>query len=158
MSLFEVLLALAIFAGAAAAIGQLLTNGVRGAVHARNQTEAVLRCESKLAEVVAGAQAFQASANVPYTDNPDWTWSLTINNTQQPNLMLVEVTTTYMGANETADVSFTLHRMMRNPQLLFNAVAESTQAALNLATTNSTTSSSSTSGSAGGASSGGGSR
>src|SRR5258708_1867065 len=45
LSLFEVLIALAIFMGALAAIGQLIATGARGAVFAKLQTQAVIRCE-----------------------------------------------------------------------------------------------------------------
>src|SRR5579871_6173517 len=139
MTLFEVLLALTIFAGSAAVIGQLLSAGVRGALHARAHTEAVLRCESKLGEVIAGVQAFQAANDVPFPDDPDWSWSMTINNGPHQNLLLVEVTTKFVGAEESGDVTFTLHRLMRNPQTLFSAVAASAQAAANAAATNSST-------------------
>jgi type II secretion system protein I len=158
MTLFEVLLALAIFAGAAAAIGQLLASGVRGALHARAQTEAVLRCESKLAEVIAGAQGFQSTSDAPFPDDPNWSWSLSISNAQQQNLLIVEVTTKYKGASEGGDVTFSLHRLMRNPQTLFNAVAASALAAANAAASNSATPSTSSSSTGTGASSPGGSR
>ncbi|MDB5339359.1 MAG: hypothetical protein JWN70_4978, partial [Planctomycetaceae bacterium] len=51
LTLFEVLIALVIFVGAMAAIGQLVANGVRAALQARFQTQAAMMCEAKLAEV-----------------------------------------------------------------------------------------------------------
>src|SRR5438309_8426471 len=44
-----------------AAIGQLITNGVRGAVFARLETQAVIRAESKMAEMLAGVTPLHQS-------------------------------------------------------------------------------------------------
>ena len=62
-TLFEVLLALAIFAVSLAAIGQMMSNGLRGAVQARLQSQAVLRCQAKLAEAELKIQQLEKAAS-----------------------------------------------------------------------------------------------
>ena len=59
-SLLEVLLALGIFLTAFVALSQLSSNGMNAAVEARLRTKAILRCESKLAEIVAAWHSPQA--------------------------------------------------------------------------------------------------
>ena len=121
LTLFEVLLSLAIFVGSMAALGQLIANGVRGAVQARLQTQAVLRCESKMAELVAGAQAFQAVAGASFLDDPSWSWSVTLGSGPHVDLYAVEVTVSHTGTNGLGDVSFSLQRLLRDPQIFVDA-------------------------------------
>ena len=56
LTLLEIVLSLAIFFGALAILSQLSWNGARAAVQARLKTQAIIRCEAKLAEVLAGAE------------------------------------------------------------------------------------------------------
>ena len=56
ISLFEVLLALVIFMGSYAALSALSSSGMNAAVQGRLQTQAIIRCESKLAEVVSAVE------------------------------------------------------------------------------------------------------
>ena len=84
LTLLEIILALAIFFGSLAALAQLSWNGSRAAVQARLKTQAIIRCEAKLAEILAGAQRLQSSSRVPFPDNAAWTWSLSITETNYP--------------------------------------------------------------------------
>ena len=60
LTLFELLLALAIFLASLAALAHSCwTSGSRAAAQAKLQTEAILRCESKLGELVSGITADQ---------------------------------------------------------------------------------------------------
>ena len=61
LSLFEVIVSLAILMGSIAAIGQLISSGVRASVQGRLQTQAIIRCESKMAEVVAGITSMRST-------------------------------------------------------------------------------------------------
>ena len=54
LSLFEVVIALTIFACSMGAIGHLISTGVRAAVRSRLESQAIMRSESKMAEVAAG--------------------------------------------------------------------------------------------------------
>ena len=128
MTLFEVLLAFAIFMGSMAALGQLIANGTRGAVQARLQTQAIVRCESKLAEVVVGAEDFETASQVPFPDDSRWNWSLSVAQTPYPNLFALTLVVSHRGANRLGDAEFTLHRLARNPQVSTTAAAEAAAA------------------------------
>lgn len=55
-SLLEVLIATALFLGALAVLGQLVSLGMRSAERTRTLAAAQLACESKLAEIIAGVE------------------------------------------------------------------------------------------------------
>jgi len=114
-------LALAIFVGTTAAILQIVNNGMRGAVRARLQTQAVVRCESKIGELVAGVEPLQIVEGVPFVDDPTWVWSSTVTSGSTQGLYLVGVTVQHIGTGPGGNVSFTLQRMMRDPQLFYDA-------------------------------------
>lgn len=120
LTLFEVLISLAIFVGSMAAIGQLVATGVRGALRARLQTQAVLRCESKMAEVVAGISPFHPASDTPFVDDPAWTWSMSLAPGPNQELFLVEVTTAHQAGGQLGAVTFSLRRLVRNPQIFID--------------------------------------
>jgi Tfp pilus assembly protein PilV len=153
LSLFEVIVALAIFMGSIAAIGQLVSTGVRGAVQARLQSQAVIRCESKMAEIVSGYLPLRSGAtNVPFPDDSSWNWSVAISSGPHDGLYVVEVTVTHPSGTLAGNQSYALRRLVRDPQLELDAYAKQQEDAANAA---SSTSGSSTSG---GSSSSGGSK
>ncbi len=123
LTLFEVLISLVIFVGAMAAIGQLVSNGVRGALQARFQAEAALLCEAKLAEVVAGIVPLQSAQGVNPND-PKWTWTLLVTAAPVPGLLRAEVTVKRQATNSKGVVSFNLARYVRDPQLYYAAQQE----------------------------------
>lgn len=114
-SLFEILISLVIFAASAAAIGQLISSGVRGAVRSKLESQAVLRCESKLAEFIAGAVAIQSVSDLPFTDDSDWRWSSSIQAGPHPNLYLVQVKVSHPSNSRMGDFSYALARLVRDP-------------------------------------------
>jgi type II secretion system protein I len=115
MTLLEVMLALTLLAMALAAIGQLVSNGVRSATQARLQTQAILRCEAKLAEVLAGAEPLEPCCQSPYRDDPAWTWSLYVTRTPRPGLIDVQITVVRAQGPEAVGTSYTLTRWMFVP-------------------------------------------
>jgi general secretion pathway protein I len=123
LTLFEVLISLVIFVGAMAAIGQLVSNGVRGALQSRFQTEAAMLCEAKLAEVVAGIVPLQSTQGV-YPNDAHWSWTLMVTVGPVPGLMRAEVTVKRQAANAKAVVSFNMARYVRDPQLYYAAEEE----------------------------------
>jgi type II secretion system protein I len=118
LTLFEVLLALAIFLVSLAALAHLIANGTRAAVQGRLQTEAIIRCESKMAEVVAGAEAMEALSSVAFTDDPKWIWDLSIEEGPWPDLRIVQVAVSHVGTNPLGNTSSTLRRYVRDPRPL----------------------------------------
>lgn len=142
LTLLEVVLSMAILFGSLAVLSQLAWNGSRAAVQGQLKTQAVLRCEALLAEVVAGAVPLQSTSNVAFSDDPRWTWSLAVGETSFPELMLVEVTVAHAsGSSPLSHVSHTLRRWMRDPAIF--------EAALEQTTSSQTTTTTSTLGSSG---------
>ena len=123
LTLFEVLLALVIFVGAMAAVGQLVSNGVRAALQARFQSQAAMMCEAKLAEVVAGVQPLTAAQAI-YPDDPAWSWTLAVTAAPVPGLIRAEVTVQRTGSNTKGKVTFSLARYVRDPQTYIAAQQE----------------------------------
>jgi len=123
LTLFEVLLALVIFVGAFTAIGQLLSNGVRGALQSRLKLQAAQLCQAKMGEVVCGAQELKAAQAV-FPDDPNWSWSVVVGPAPVPGLVLVQVTVERVSKNQQAGVKFGLTRYVRDPQLYLAAEEE----------------------------------
>ena len=120
-TLLEVILALTIFFGALTVLSQLAWNGSRAAVQARLKTQAIVRCEAKLAEVLAGAEALQPKTRVPFPDNAQWTYSVSIAESQFPDLLQLQVTVAHTGNSSLASAEFSLWRWMRDPSLFLEA-------------------------------------
>jgi type II secretion system protein I len=138
MTLLEVVLAMAIFVGSLAVMSQLVWNGSRAAVQSQLQTQALVRCEAKLAEIVVGASPLQAGSGT-YTDNTNWSFSVTTESTQYPELMVVEVTVMHTGGSSLGNVTQTLRRWMRDPALFEAAAIAQQEAAAEAASSSSST-------------------
>jgi len=152
-SLFEVIISLAIFAFSVAAIGQLVSSGVRGAVQSRLQTQAMFLFESKLSELVAGITPLQAARATPFPDDTAWTWSVELQSGPQPDLYVVRVTVDHASASQTGSLTYSLSRVIRDPVAV--AAMEQQKAQLLQQYQQSQSTSSTTSGSGSSASSGG---
>ena len=121
MTLLEIIISLTIFFGALAALSQLAWNGSRAAVQARLKTQAIIRCEAKLAEVLAGFEALQPKTRVQFSDNAQWTYSINVSESQYPDLQQIQVTVFHTGNTSLANVEFSLTRWMRDPSLFLDA-------------------------------------
>lgn len=121
MTLLEIILALTIFFGAMAALSQLAWNGSRAAVQARLKTQAIIRCEAKLAEVIARVEALAPKTRAPFPDNTQWTYSINVAESQYPDLLQIQVTVFHTGNTSLANVEFSLTRWMRDPSLFLEA-------------------------------------
>jgi len=143
-SLLEVVLSLAIFFGSMAILSQINWNGTRAAVQAQLSAQALIRCEAKLQEIVAGAETLADQQNVPFEDNSEWTWSLQTAPTTFPELLAVKVTVSRTGTSSLGNISLSLQRWMRDPEVLIEAAEE--QAAIAAEQEAASSSSSSTSG------------
>jgi len=125
MTLYEVLVALAIFSGAMAALGQSISTGRRASVQAKLQSEAVLRCESKLSEILAGVEDTENAEDVLYRDDETerWSWSLVVEQGPHDSLLNLIVTARHAGSDSGGNVSYSISRLVRDPEL-FRAAAE----------------------------------
>ena len=84
LTLLEIVLALAIFCGSMVALAQLASNGSRAAVHARLKTQATIRCEAVLNEVLAGIHPMQSTSGAQFPDNVKWSWSMVVTPSSHP--------------------------------------------------------------------------
>ena len=139
ITLLEVLISVAIFLGALTAIMQLLNIGQESEVSARLQSEAVLRCDSKMAEIVAGVEEAVSSVDQSFDDDEidSWKWSADVTSGSATGLLMVTVTVEHLTDGKNSNAGFTLTRYMRDPQLFIDAA---------LSASTSTSSTSSTSG------------
>jgi general secretion pathway protein I len=128
ITLYEVVIAIAIFAGAVAALSEALTTATRAALQSRMQSQAVLLCETKMAEVVAGATPATSSGEVPFTDAglEGWTWNVNVAPAAHAGINQVEITVNNRQAANSVDASFTMTRLLRDQQAF---VTSATQAA-----------------------------
>jgi general secretion pathway protein I len=117
ITLYEVVLALAIFSGAMAAISQVIATGARAALQARLQSQAILLCESKMGELLGGVIPPQPVSEASFASDPSlegWTWSLAINTGPRTGLTSVEVSVACRSAGSQVDASFTVARLVRD--------------------------------------------
>jgi general secretion pathway protein I len=116
-TLYEVVIALAIFAGAIAALSQALSTATRAALQSRMQSQAVLLCETKMEEIVGGVTPATSSGDVPFTDAglEGWSWSVNVAS-PRTGINQVEVTVQCRQLENSIDASFTLTRMIRDQQ------------------------------------------
>jgi general secretion pathway protein I len=125
LSLLEVMLSLAIFLVAMTGVSQLIANGVRASLRAKLETEAILRCESKLAEIVTGAETFQSVSEAPFPEDPAWVWTSTIVPRDNDVLYEIEVLVERKGAGD-GRVRYALKRLAREPQILSTETSSAT--------------------------------
>jgi general secretion pathway protein I len=148
-SILEVLVALAIFLFSLVAIGRLVTLGADQAFEVRLRSQAVEICQSKIAEVAAGAIPLQSQSDAPLDEDPDWHWSLDCEQNTAANLwnVTVKVNRQTAGGNK---VEVTMQEMVLDPSVRGSAFdawyAASTAAANNTSSNTNSSSSNSSSG------------
>jgi general secretion pathway protein I len=128
LTLFEVLLALVIFVAALSAIGQLLSSGIRGALHSRFQLQAAQMCQAKMGEIVCGAQPMNTAHGVDPNDK-DWSWNLQVMPSPVQGLMKVQVTVQRMSRSKPAEFSFSMTRYVKDPAVYIAAEEEAARIA-----------------------------
>jgi general secretion pathway protein I len=148
LTIYEVVLSMAIFVLAMVAVTQLVSSGSRASVNAQLQSQAALRAETKMAEVVAGFQPLASVAGEADPEDERWLWSLdVVDSAATTGVKELTVTITHLSEAGEADASYSLKRMMRDPQLYIDAAqAEEEAAAQAAAKTSSSSSGSSSSG------------
>lgn len=109
LSLLEAIIAIGIFIGAMAMIGQLLDAGLRMIDLGERETIALLRCESKMEEIVAGIIPINADMPkepIPDRDDPHWQTAIVVEPSSVEGLVKVNVTVSYrenIGAAATTE-------------------------------------------------------
>lgn len=122
LTLLEVLISLSIFLAALTALSQLIGIGSRAAVQTQLRTQAIFRCQSVLAEVLAGAQPMESVAMSAFDDESEnWKWSLNVEPGDYENMLKLTVRVQYIGDSETVSTSYQLIRQVRDPAMLLDA-------------------------------------
>jgi len=123
LTLLEVILALAILAGALAVLGELAGRSMRNAEVARATSEAQLLCETKLAEIAAGITPanpvndapWQSASDLEIETNEAWLYSVEVDSTALDGLLSVRVTVSQDRPPEKKPVSVSLVRWIVDP-------------------------------------------
>lgn len=124
LTLLEIVLSLAIFCGSMVALSQLAWNGSRAAVQGRLKTQATIRCEAKLNEVLAGIEPMQSTSGAQFADSSAWTWSMVVTPSSHPELVQLDVTVSHLGKSRLSNVNVTLRRWAREQALFVKAVEQ----------------------------------
>ena len=124
-TLLEVILALAILAGALAVLGEVSRLALRNAASARDLARAQLPAESKLAEIAAGITTSQAVENAAFDTSsesldpaePAWLYSISTQPIENPEegLISVRLTVTRDLPAGQHPVKFSLVRWLPDP-------------------------------------------
>lgn len=117
MTLLEVVIALAMFFAAMAAISQILRMGSDSAVRASIRAEGTLLGESKLNEVVAGVVPLQAASSQPFENAPQWNWSLAVEDDTDVSIKRLLLTVSHQRSDGRVDHEVKFARMMRDPTI-----------------------------------------
>lgn len=126
LSLLEAIVAVGIFVGSMALIGQLLDTGLRTVDMGTRETIGLLRCESRMEEIVAGIVPIDtgtAAAGTPDLDDPHWRTTVLAEPTPVEGLLRVTVVVDYLDNPESAEAeesqySQSLTRLVVDPSLL----------------------------------------
>jgi type II secretion system protein I len=92
VTLLEVVISLAIFLFSIVAIAHLVSLSTDRAVQAQYRQQAAFLCQSKLAEIAAGAEPLSSQGGVPLAEDSSWQWSSSCTESEVPGLWQVTVT------------------------------------------------------------------
>lgn len=151
LTLLEVIVAMAIFLVALAAIGQLVRMGADRAMDAENTSLALQKCQSKLADFASGAEALGSQTSVPFSDDDTgrWTWTADAEQQEVTNLWRIKVIVTYAVDND-SKLEVSLTQMILDPAVRVYtppAAAASSSGSSSSSSSSSTSGTSSTTGS-----------
>jgi len=119
-SLLEIVLALAILAGALAALGEVMRSASQSAALASDETQAQLLAESVMAELLAGARPTTAvnGAAFDLAIDPPWVYSIAIEPTPFQELIAVRVSVAQQLAPEMQPARCDLVRWLLSPDFI----------------------------------------
>ena len=116
LSLLEVILALAILGISMSAISQLFFLGSRSASQATLRNEANILADTKMAELVAGVLEAQSTGATQIPDAPGWVYTITIEEGDQPDLLVATVSVQTIGDQVPVSLSITRFLSRRNSE------------------------------------------
>ena len=129
LSLLEIIISVAIFMASLAAIMQGLQIGRRSELSARLQSEAVLRSETVMGEILCGAKEASSAQGGSFDDDETghWEWSAEVAEAGTTGLLQVTVLVEHRPGGEEPNAAFTLVRFMRDPQLFLDAALQESE-------------------------------
>ncbi|MFO0930341.1 MAG: hypothetical protein U0736_25490 [Gemmataceae bacterium] len=117
LSLLEVLIALATFLLAVGGLAYLLTVAGNLALDTQWRSQAALLCQSKMAEVAAGAVPLEAQADAPFDEDDTFRWSLEVESAAAQGLNTVTVRVTRKRPDG-SQLETALTQMLLDPQMV----------------------------------------
>jgi len=141
LTLLEILIAIVIFGGVVAILGEVGRNALRSAAFARDSTQAELICESLMGMLLAGIIPLEVQTETPlenyFPDYPDtnainfntrgeplWYYSIDVYSTGEDGLLEVVLTVRQNRPNEQRPITCRLLRWMIDPEYLAEMEAE----------------------------------
>lgn len=122
LTLYEVMLSLIILLGALAVLVQHMRVGAQAGIQGQLNSQAAMLAETKMAEVLGGVEPMAAVAGVPLeTNDPGWSWSLTVAAGPAQDLLDLTVTVTHIDTLGNENATFFLRRFVRDPQVFIDA-------------------------------------
>ncbi len=123
LTLFEVIIALAIFLIAVEAVSELLTLSTNNAVRASMQTQGAFLCQSKMAEVLAGIQDVNSPVSdyTPFDDpngtgaNAKWQWKMDCQQNSSINGLWTVQISVKMDREGSDSFEYSLTQLMYTP-------------------------------------------
>jgi general secretion pathway protein I len=115
LSLLEVILSIAILGGAMVVIGHLFNLGYRSALQVRIRSDANLLCDSKMAELAAGVLPAKSTGNQQIPESPGWNYSIDMQPSQQPGLLIATVTVEQNAEVSATPTSMSIVRFLPDP-------------------------------------------
>jgi type II secretory pathway pseudopilin PulG len=155
LTLLEVIISLAIFLFSIVALGHLVNVATDRALQAQLRQQAAFLCQSKLAEIAAGAEPLSSQAGTPFNEDADWLWTADCSEAEFPGLWRVTVSVSRQVGDE-LPLEVSLSQFVLDPTLR-GSTADPAPTSMVEEETGSSTGSSSSSGSSQGSGSGGGS-
>ena len=140
-SLLEVVLALAILAGALAALGEVMRLGDENAAAASDETQAQMLAESVMAELIVGARPVEnvSGAALALPAEPPWVLSVAVEPTEFQELVAVQVSVAQQLALELRPARCDLVRWLPNPDYISISSSTAQQATATGGTSSSST-------------------
>lgn len=129
LSLLEIIISVAIFMASLAAIMEGLQIGRRSELSARLQSEAVLRCEAVMGEILSGVKEATSVQGNRFDDDEtgNWEWAAEVTLAGATGLLQVTVLVEHRPGGEEPNAAFTLVRLMRDPQLFLDAALQESE-------------------------------
>ena len=96
-------------------IGHLFNLGYRSALQVRMRSDANLLCDSKMAELAAGVLPAKSTGNQQISESPGWNYSIDIQPSQQPGLLIATVTVEQNAETSASPTSMSIVRFLPDP-------------------------------------------